>query len=97
MAEASFSTENVSISSGSTLLKDRSIPSTRTNGSLPPPNVLIPRIQNCASSFPGSPLRCTEMIPATFPARILLIERGAATFKVGMSTDEIAATTDSFF
>ena len=51
LAEASFNTENDSISAGSISFKLRSTPSTNTNGELPPaPKVEIPRIQNCELS-----------------------------------------------
>ena len=46
LAEASFSTENDSISEISRLFKERSTPSTSTSGELLPLKELIPRIQN---------------------------------------------------
>ena len=75
LAEASFSTENDSISAGSMSLRLRSTPSINTKGLLPLPKVEIPRIQKLESSYPGSPDGFTAMMPANWPARLLLSER----------------------
>ena len=63
---------NVSISSASMLLMSRGIPSTSTSGLVPPLKVLMPRIQNSASSRPGSALRWMLIRPASCPARLLV-------------------------
>ena len=79
LAEASFSTENDSISAGSMSFRLRSTPSMSTRGLLPLPKVEIPRIQKLESSYPGSPDGFTAMMPASWPARLLLSERDEPT------------------
>lgn len=48
------------------------MPSTSTSGDLFEPKVLMPRIQK-VDEAPGSPERCTEMTPASCPARLFEI------------------------
>ena len=55
-------------------LSGRSIPSTKISGSGLPVKVAIPRIQNWASSLPGSPEVCNDH-PARLPASVWLSDR----------------------
>ena len=64
LAEASFNTENDSISAGSISFMLRSTPSTNTKGWLLPLNDEIPRIQKFELSYPGSPLGWKAITPA---------------------------------
>ena len=73
MAEASFNTEKLSISAGSTSLKRPSSPSIKTKALELAPKVPIPRTQNSEIFLPGSPLLITEIIPGTRPPNTLLI------------------------
>ena len=74
VAEASLSTEKLSISAGSILSRLPSRPSISTSALELAPNVPIPRIQNSDILDPGSPLDCTEIIPGTRPPSILVRE-----------------------
>ena len=77
----------------------RGTPSTKTKGvdaELLDANVLIPRIQNSASSYPGSPERCTAIKPDTCPAKLLVKFRVGAAISEGF-TELMDTTTLSFF
>ena len=67
VAEASFKTEKLSISAGSSVFKSPSTPSIKISAEAFAPNVLIPRTQNSEKLLPGSPLRVTPMMPGTRP------------------------------
>ena len=98
VAEASFNTENDSISSIFSSSIDRSNPSTSTKALELAPNVEIPRIQNSETS-PGAPDFCIPMIPATLPANALVILVLAAPelFSELKSTVVIAPVIVAFF
>ena len=92
VAEASFNIEKLSTSDGSISLKLPSKPSINTRALLLAPNVPIPRIQNSEIFFPGSPLRCNEIIPGIRPPNILLILVAGVCISA-ISTFVIAPTT----
>ena len=72
VADASFNTENDSISSTGISFRLRSTPSTSTRALALAPKVLIPRIQNSLLFSPGSPDSCCVMMPGTTPPSALL-------------------------
>ena len=91
--------EKVSISSGSISVILRGIPSTKTRGVEAAEllaNVLIPRIQNSASSNPGSLDRCIAIRPETCPARLLVRFLVGAVMSETL-TELMDTTTLSFF
>ena len=96
-AEASFSTEIDSMSSGLRRLNERSaIPSTTISGEVFP-KVPFPRIRMSAPSSPGSPERVLAMIPAVLPARVLL-KLAAETFLISSPlTDDTEPVRVAFF
>ena len=73
VAEASFNTENDSISSTLSSFILRSNPSTRTSAPEPAPKVEIPRIQNSEMFSPGCPEVWRAIIPGILPANALVI------------------------
>ena len=72
------------------------MPSTRISGSGLPVKVAIPRIQNWASSLPGSPEVCNATTPARLPASVWLSDRTGTRSSSGRIV-EMAPTTDSRF
>ena len=74
VADASFNTENDSISDGSIELISPSKPSISTKADAFAPKVPIPRIQNSAIFLPGSPDANDEITPATRPPNKLATE-----------------------
>ncbi len=97
LADASFSMENDSISAGSILFRSRSMPSTRTKGLLLPLKDEIPRIKKVELSYPGSPVRCAPMTPASCPIKLVLMERLVPTCNFLGSIVVTAPTTETFF
>ena len=93
VAEASFNTEKLSTSAGSTSFRLPSNPSINTNAPELYPNVPIPRTQNSDIFFPGSPLDCIEMIPATRPPKALA-KLVAGNCKLATSTEVTAPVAD---
>ncbi|MNI17980.1 hypothetical protein D3C73_713730 [compost metagenome] len=99
VAEASLSTEKVSISStGMLLISDllRGTPSIIISGLVPPAKELTPRIQKFESSYPGSPEGCIATMPGTCPAMELDNERPVTARSLAVMV-LIEATRLSFF
>ena len=72
------------------------MPSTRTSGARESLlSELMPRIQNWEPS-PGSPERCTDTTPATWPARLVLSCEVGSLRSLTLG-EEIAPTILSFF
>ena len=96
VAEASFKTEKLSISFGSTSSIVLFNPSIKIRGSLFPVTELIPLIIKEAPSFPGCPDFCTKVTPATLPANWVDNDRVGAFNSLG-SRVVIAPTILTFF